>query len=63
MPKSRPYLGPAAILWVTYPKLTSRAAGELNRDALFGLMRGHGFQAVAQVAVDDTWSAMRFKPL
>ena len=60
---ARPVLGPAAILWVTYPKLTSKAAGELNRDVLYGLMQEQGFQAVAQIAVDETWSAMRFKPL
>ena len=60
---ARPVLGPAAILWVTYPKLTSKAAGALNRDVLYGLMQEQGFQAVAQIAVDETWSAMRFKPL
>jgi hypothetical protein len=59
---ARPVLGPAAILWVTYPKLTSKAAGELNRDVLYGLMQEQGFQAVAQIAVDETWSAMRSPP-
>lgn len=60
---ARAALGPVGILWITYPKLTSKAAGELSRDVLFELMRGQGFRAVAQVAVDETWSAMRFKPL
>jgi hypothetical protein len=59
----RAALGPGTILWVSYPKLTSKLAGELNRDVLYGLLQDHGYQAVAQVAVDETWSAMRFKPL
>jgi hypothetical protein len=52
---------PGGILCVSYPKQTSRARSELNRDVLRDELARRGWQAVAQVAVDDRWSALRFK--
>ena len=51
------------ILWVAYPKGGTKAKKEtdLNRDILAAYLQEKGLQAVAQVAVDDTWSALRFK--
>jgi hypothetical protein len=34
----------------------------LNRDILVNLLAGHRFQPVRMVSIDDTWSAMWFKP-
>lgn len=50
-----------AIMWVAYPKLTSSLAGDLNRDIIHRLVRDHGLTTVAQIAIDDDWSAMRLK--
>lgn len=52
---------PEAILWLAYPKLTSALAADLSRDRIWDDLRGRGWDAVAQVAVDDDWSALRVK--
>jgi hypothetical protein len=49
------------ILWTCYPKLTSASAGELSRDVLWKAMEPHGLRPVSMVAIDATWSGMRFK--
>jgi hypothetical protein len=50
-----------AILWVAYPKLTSKLAGDINRDIIHGAAPALGIDCVSQIAVDDDWSAMRMK--
>jgi len=52
-----------AILWLAYTKLTSKRAGELNRDVLRRLMPDLGLDTVSQIAIDDDWSALRLKRL
>ena len=53
-------LGPAGILWISYPK--GKGLGtDLNRDILREAGAKKGLEAVAQVAIDDVWSALRFK--
>jgi len=56
----RPKAGEAR-LWVAYPK--GGGPGELNRDRGWDSLRGLGLRPVAQVAVDDVWSALRFRPV
>jgi hypothetical protein len=53
-------LATAAAFWVAYPK-GNRA--DVNRDSLWPLLAEHGFRPISQVALDDTWSALRFRPL
>ena len=43
-----------------YPK-AGQLGTDLNRDRLWEAGRAHGLEAVAQVSVDDVWSALRFK--
>jgi hypothetical protein len=51
-----------AVLWFAYPKGTSkRYACEFNRDTGWDVIRGQGFESVRQVAIDDDWSALRFR--
>ena len=51
-----------AILWIAYPKATSkRYACEFNRDAGWDVLAAAGFEAVRQVAIDEDWSALRFR--
>lgn len=61
LPGLKAALAEQGILWVCYPKGSAKAGTDLNRDILFQWLKGEGLQAVAQVAVDDYWSAMRFK--
>jgi hypothetical protein len=53
---------PDGLLWVCYPKGGQKAGTDLNRDILHGLMGERKLTGVTLVAVDDTWSAMRFRP-
>jgi hypothetical protein len=49
------------ILWISYPKLTAKRGSDLNRDLIWKALGERGLKAVSQIAVDDVWSAMRFK--
>jgi hypothetical protein len=51
-----------AVVWIAYPKRTSEVATDLTRDRGWEAVTGD-IDAVSQVAVDDTWSALRFKPV
>jgi hypothetical protein len=50
------------LLWVSYPKGSSKLKTDVNRDILWALMKERGFEGVFMVSVDATWSAMRFRP-
>jgi hypothetical protein len=50
-----------AIIWIAYPKLTSKLAGDLNRNVIHALAAKSGLDTVSQIAIDDDWSAMRVK--
>ncbi len=50
------------VLWIAYPKKTSKLARDLSRDAVDERMRPTGWRPVTQVAIDDDWSALRFRP-
>jgi len=51
-----------ALLWFAYPKGTSkRYKCEFNRDTGWKAMRSAGFDTVRQVALDEDWSALRFR--
>lgn len=53
----------AARCWVAYPKLRrSSPAGDLTRDVVRAAAADLGLRPVAQVAVDDVWSALRLRP-
>ncbi len=54
-------LAPSGALWVTYPKGTSKAKSDINRDSIREYAQSIGLEAVAMISVDDTWSALRLK--
>lgn len=56
-----PVLQPDAKLWIAYPKLTSKISSDLCRDKNWDFVSDHGFEAVRMVALDNVWSAARFK--
>jgi len=61
LPALRAGLKPAGILWIAYPKGTSKVATDLNRDIIAEYASSHGWQAVAIFSVDAVWSALRLK--
>ena len=50
-----------AIIWIAYPKLTSKLAGDLSRNLIHASAAKSGLDTVSQIAIDDDWSAMRVK--
>ncbi len=47
-------------LWVAYPKGNRT---DINRDTVWPILAEHGLRPITQVALDDVWSALRFRPL
>jgi hypothetical protein len=50
---------PGGVFWIVYPK---GGKSDLSRDELWALLEPYLWRPVSQVAVDDTWSALRFRP-
>jgi hypothetical protein len=48
-------------LWLCYPKKGGAIRTDITRDHGWGPLHEAGFLPVAQVAVDGTWSALRFR--
>lgn len=53
---------PSAIFWISYPKKTAKTDTDMSRDEGWDVVTEAGFETVAQVAIDDVWSALRFRP-
>ncbi len=51
-----------SIVWIAYPKSTSKKYKcEFNRDHGWTVLGEAGFEPVRQVAIDEDWSALRFR--
>jgi hypothetical protein len=61
LPATLASLEGTAIFWLAYPKLTSDIAADLNRDIIAKLAPQFGLETVAQIAIDNDWSALRLK--
>jgi hypothetical protein len=46
--------------WVAYPKANRT---DINRDSLWPILAEYAMRPIGQVAVDEVWSALRFRPL
>ena len=49
------------IAWIAYPK-AGQLETDLNRDILWKHLLKQNIQGIRQIAIDDVWSAMRFRP-
>ena len=57
-----PMLEGDAVLWFAYPKGTSKKYRcEFNRDTGWKSLGSYNIEPVRQVAVDEDWSALRFR--
>lgn len=57
------HAAPNALLWIAYPKKTSGRDTDLGRDSIREKMSGLGWNAVSIVAINETWAALRFRPV
>jgi hypothetical protein len=62
-PKALHNLVTDGVLWFAYPKKTSKKSctSDLDRDHGWVILTGRGFDKVRQIAIDDDWSALRFR--
>ena len=46
--------------WVAYPKANRT---DINRDTVWPILAEYGMRPIGQVALNEVWSALRFRPL
>ena len=61
LPKLKQLLANKGIIWVTYPRKTTGAASDINRDVIAAYAQTIGLESVALVSIDEVWSALRLK--
>ncbi len=49
------------VIWIAYRKGGAHAGTDLNRDIIWRRLDTEGLTGVTLVAIDDEWSAMRFR--
>ncbi len=50
------------VLWFCYPKKSSKKyTSDIDRDHGWKALNEYGFQGIRLVAIDDDWSALRFR--
>jgi hypothetical protein len=54
-------LGEETILWFAYPKVSSKVATDLTRDRGWKQIYEMGLIGIASIAIDSTWSGLRFR--
>ncbi|HXA01468.1 MAG TPA: hypothetical protein VNW99_05730 [Cytophagaceae bacterium] len=54
---------PDSVLWFAYPKGTSKIKTDVNRDTVRVTGEEFGITTVTAVSINDTWSALRFRPI
>lgn len=53
---------PDGLLWLCYPKGGAKAGTDLTRDKGWETVKAAGYDGIALISIDETWSAMRFRP-
>ena len=51
----------SGLFWISYPKSKGKIKYDINRDSLWGLLLSVGFHPVAQISLNDDWSAVRVR--
>ncbi|MEC1521943.1 DUF3052 domain-containing protein [Neobacillus niacini] len=57
------YVKEDGLLWLCYPKKSSKVykGSDCSRETVMYMLSDEGFEPVRQVAIDDDWSALRFR--
>lgn len=58
-----PVLKPDTVFWITYPKKSSGIKSDLEMMGSWDEVAKYDLRIVASAAIDDTWTALRFRPL
>lgn len=57
------HVKPGGQMWFAYPKKSGSIKTDISRDKGWDGVVKAGWEGVRQIAIDDTWSALRFRPL
>lgn len=57
--KAEPRLVDDALVWFSYPK---GGLSDLTRDEGWGCLEAAGLRPVTAISINETWSALRFRP-
>ncbi len=55
-------LEPESMLWLTFPKGTSKIQTDLTRDSGWESLQGKDLKWINLVSIDETWSAFSLRP-
>ncbi len=55
-------LKPDSLLWISYPKGTSKIQTDLTRDKGWDTIQQAGLKWITLISVDETWSAFALRP-
>jgi len=58
--KQKDQLSQPVTFWIAYPKANRT---NINRDTLWPMLNEYAMRPIGQIAVDEVWSALRFRPL
>jgi hypothetical protein len=61
-PRAMQAVKPGGVLWLCYPKGGAKAGTDVNRDKGWDAVYGAGWGPVASAAIDEQWTALRFRP-
>lgn len=50
------------LLWFAYPKKSGPLQSDISRDGGWEPLYEAGFDSVAQISIDSTWTGFRFRP-
>jgi len=59
--KIKPAITSTSVVWISYPKGTSRFKTDINRDIIAAYAKTFSLKAVAIISIDSVWSALRVK--
>jgi len=58
-----PILKPDTTFWITYPKKSSGIVSDLEMMSSWDELDKYGYNGVAAAAIDEIWTALRFRPV
>ncbi len=61
-PRIKAAIAPDGVVWISYPKGSSKMQTDLSRDKGWGPVEGADLMWLSLVSVDDTWSAFGLRP-
>lgn len=62
-PRAARALEPGGVLWLSFPKGTSKGQTDLTRDKGWDVLRSLNLKWLVLVSVNETWSAFALRPL